>query len=199
MIEILVCLAFLVFAGLVGAAFDIAVFLVTLAAAPFIMMVKAVGKVLSLVWKVRVVRLLLLTAACCAGALLMVGGLGGDTKRVLTLGGIALIVVFAVATGTKKANADSAEESAPAAARTAACKAAAARRTAAPRKAMPYRGSASWTQITHLSGADVYECSACGAKTQKLSAYCPSCGSRMEKVVYEPSWVEEAEMLEIIG
>ncbi len=103
MVEFFVCLAILVLAGLVGAAFDIVVFLLALAAAPFIMMIKAIGKLLSLVWKVRVVRLLLLTAACCAGALMMVGGLGGDTKRLLTLCGIVLIVVFAVATGTKKA------------------------------------------------------------------------------------------------
>ena len=198
MVEFFVCLAVLVLAGLVGAAFNIVVFLVTLAASPFILMVKAIGKILSLLWKVRVVRLLLLTAACCAGALVMVGGLGGDTKRVLTLGGIALIVVFAIATGTKKAKANGAAENAPAP-RTAAARSAAMTRSAAPRKALPYRGSASWTQITHLSGADIYECSACGSKTQRLSAYCPSCGSSMTRVQYEPSWVEEAEMLEIIG
>ncbi|MBQ4424835.1 MAG: hypothetical protein II882_03735 [Lachnospiraceae bacterium] len=103
MVEFFVCLAILVLVGLIGSAFNIVVFLVTLAASPFILMVKAIGKLISLVWKVRVVRLLLLTAACCAGALLMVGGLGGDTKRVMTMCGIVLIVVFAVATGTKKA------------------------------------------------------------------------------------------------
>ena len=52
-----------------------------------------------------------------------------------------------------------------------------------------------WTQKTHLFRADEYICSACGYSEDKAFRQCPSCGSDMHKSKYDPSWVDEAEMM----
>ncbi len=57
---------------------------------------------------------------------------------------------------------------------------------------------ASWTQRTHLFRADEYICSACNASSKKPYKICPVCGSRMKKTKYDPSWVDEAELMSAI-
>ena len=47
------------------------------------------------------------------------------------------------------------------------------------------KDTAYWIQKTHLLRADEYECSACGRN--------------MTKSKYDPTWVDEAEMLDILG
>ena len=54
-----------------------------------------------------------------------------------------------------------------------------------------------WTQKTHLFRSDEYVCSVCGHIANKAYKQCPSCGSDMSKSKYDPSWVDEAEMLDI--
>lgn len=53
-----------------------------------------------------------------------------------------------------------------------------------------------WTQHTHLFRADTYECSRCGAVCKKPLVRCPSCGADMTRTKYDPSWVDEAELLD---
>ena len=55
-----------------------------------------------------------------------------------------------------------------------------------------------WTQKTHLLRADEYICSACGNVSGKAYKQCPSCGSKMSKSKYDPSWVDEAEIMDIL-
>ena len=55
--------------------------------------------------------------------------------------------------------------------------------------------SAFWTQRTHLFRADEYICSACNASSKKPYQICPSCHSPMKRSNFDPSWVDEAEML----
>ena len=54
-----------------------------------------------------------------------------------------------------------------------------------------------WTQRTHLLRADEYICPFCGGSADKPYATCPFCGHSMEGSDYDPSWVDEAEMLDI--
>ena len=58
---------------------------------------------------------------------------------------------------------------------------------------------ASWTQKTHLFKADEYICSACGASCGKPAKICPHCGAKMKNGRYEASWVDEAEIMDIMG
>ncbi|MBR3554174.1 MAG: hypothetical protein IKN72_12430 [Clostridia bacterium] len=51
---------------------------------------------------------------------------------------------------------------------------------------------------THLFSAATYECSACGQEISKNDARCPRCGSTLQGEDYDPSWVEEAAMLDMI-
>lgn len=55
-----------------------------------------------------------------------------------------------------------------------------------------------WTQETHLFRDDEFICSVCGAAAGSAWAYCPSCGAEMGRCRYEPSWVDEAEMADIL-
>lgn len=59
------------------------------------------------------------------------------------------------------------------------------------------RRTAYWTQKTHLFRADEYICSKCGFKADKPYKNCPNCDSEMGKNKYDPSWVDEAEMMDI--
>ena len=55
-----------------------------------------------------------------------------------------------------------------------------------------------WIRKTHLLRADEYYCSACGRGFTKPAAVCPACGADMRKTKYKASWVDEAEMLDIM-
>ena len=56
--------------------------------------------------------------------------------------------------------------------------------------------TAYWIQKTHLSRADVYECSSCGETYSKPYSYCPNCGLEMTKTEYDPTWVDEIETMD---
>lgn len=58
--------------------------------------------------------------------------------------------------------------------------------------------TAYWTQKTHLFRSDEYICSACGNVANKAYKQCPSCGFNMSKSKYDPSWVDEAEMMDVL-
>lgn len=55
--------------------------------------------------------------------------------------------------------------------------------------------AAFWTRRTHLFRPDEYICSVCKASCTKPYQVCPSCGFMMKKAKYDPSWVDDAEML----
>lgn len=57
---------------------------------------------------------------------------------------------------------------------------------------------AQWIQKTHLFKDDDYVCSECGYSSEKPYSECPRCHSNMRGSNYDPSWVDEAEMLDII-
>ena len=59
--------------------------------------------------------------------------------------------------------------------------------------------TAYWIQKTHLFRADEFECSACGRRTDKPYVQCPHCERNMTKSKYDPSWVDEAEIMDIFG
>ena len=59
------------------------------------------------------------------------------------------------------------------------------------------RNMAYWTRKTHLFRSDEFICSACGYPADKAYKQCPSCNSNMCKSKYDPSWVDEAEFLDI--
>lgn len=56
-----------------------------------------------------------------------------------------------------------------------------------------------WTLKTHLFKDDEYVCSECGYSSKKPYSECPRCHSNMKEGNYDPSWVDEAEMLDIIS
>ena len=58
--------------------------------------------------------------------------------------------------------------------------------------------TAQWIQHTHLFRTDEYECSVCGSRTDKPYRTCPSCGVPMKGSKYDPSWVDEMEMIDAI-
>ena len=59
--------------------------------------------------------------------------------------------------------------------------------------------TAYWTQRTHISGADEYECSFCGKRFGKAYSKCPNCRLKMTKVEYDPSWVDEIEAIDALS
>lgn len=58
--------------------------------------------------------------------------------------------------------------------------------------------NAEWTQCTHLLRKDEYICSVCGYHADKPYGTCPHCGAKMKTSKYDPSWVDEMEMLDAI-
>ncbi|MBQ9826785.1 MAG: hypothetical protein IJM61_06365 [Firmicutes bacterium] len=60
------------------------------------------------------------------------------------------------------------------------------------------RRVAYWTQRTHIFRSDEYECSACGAKTDRPYKRCPNCRAIMKSARYDPSWVDEIEFMDAI-
>ena len=55
-----------------------------------------------------------------------------------------------------------------------------------------------WKQKTHFLRADEFVCSVCGCKAKKAYKICPGCGSKLSKVKYDASWVDEAELIDMI-
>lgn len=60
------------------------------------------------------------------------------------------------------------------------------------------KNNATWIRHTHLFSADDYECTACGYTVNKPQPTCPHCGAVMGGEKYNPSWVDEAAMLDIL-
>lgn len=60
------------------------------------------------------------------------------------------------------------------------------------------KNHAYWIRRTHLLRADEYVCSSCGSSFRKAKAACPDCGADMRSTKYDPSWVDEAEWLDIL-
>ena len=58
--------------------------------------------------------------------------------------------------------------------------------------------TARWIQHTHIFRKDEYECSACCYCADKPYVTCPSCGIPMKGSKYDPSWVDEMEMMDAI-
>ena len=52
-----------------------------------------------------------------------------------------------------------------------------------------------WTKRTHLFRADEYICSKCKASCDKPYYTCPACGLQIKSQKYDPTWVDEAEMM----
>jgi len=63
---------------------------------------------------------------------------------------------------------------------------------------MEQKKTAYWTQKTHLFDADEFICSACGYSADKAYKNCPKCGAEMAESKYDPTWVDEAFMAEMI-
>ena len=59
--------------------------------------------------------------------------------------------------------------------------------------------AASWIKHERLFGGDKYECTACRAQFKKKAASCPNCGARMTKTKFDPKWIDEMELLDIIS
>ena len=55
-----------------------------------------------------------------------------------------------------------------------------------------------WIRHTHLFKVDEYECRFCGYVTDRPYSICPNCEMEMRGTKYDPSWVDEAAMLDIM-
>ena len=55
-----------------------------------------------------------------------------------------------------------------------------------------------WIRRTHLFRADEYICSRCGRSYPKPYDSCPGCGAQMSRTKYDPHWVAEMEMMDIL-
>ena len=60
------------------------------------------------------------------------------------------------------------------------------------------RKTAHWIRRTHILRKDEYECSACGKRTDKPGKVCPYCGVPVKGSKYDPSWVDEMEMIDAV-
>lgn len=58
--------------------------------------------------------------------------------------------------------------------------------------------TAHWIRRTHLFRKDEYECSFCGVRMDKPYKTCPGCNLPMKGSKYDPSWVDEMELLDAI-
>lgn len=56
---------------------------------------------------------------------------------------------------------------------------------------------AKWIRKTHVFRKDEYVCSACGCCAAKPLQSCPRCGASMKGAKYDPSWVDEMEMIDV--
>ena len=57
---------------------------------------------------------------------------------------------------------------------------------------------AQWVQHARIFHMDEYECSACGYKTEKPSGTCPHCGAEMKDSKYDPKWVDEMVLIDVM-
>ena len=55
-----------------------------------------------------------------------------------------------------------------------------------------------WIQKTHFLRADEFICSVCGYKSKIAKKTCPNCGEHLSKIKYDASWVDEAELIDMI-
>ena len=55
-----------------------------------------------------------------------------------------------------------------------------------------------WIEREHLFDGTDYVCSCCGANFEEPWDECPACGVRMEKIKYDPVYVDKAEMIDIL-
>ena len=55
-----------------------------------------------------------------------------------------------------------------------------------------------WMMREHLCDPMEYVCSVCGAASEEPWEECPECGAKMKKVKYDPVYVDEAEILDIL-
>ena len=55
-----------------------------------------------------------------------------------------------------------------------------------------------WIRKTHFLRADEFICSDCGCKAKKAYKTCPGCGVRINKIIYDASWVDEAELIDMM-
>lgn len=55
-----------------------------------------------------------------------------------------------------------------------------------------------WIQHTHFLKNDEYECTNCGYIADRPYATCPSCGNDMNGSDYDPEWVDEMEIIDMI-
>ncbi len=55
-----------------------------------------------------------------------------------------------------------------------------------------------WIRRTHLFRRDEYICSVCGAAFVRPYQACPACGVPMKMSKYDPSWVDEAELISVL-
>ena len=55
-----------------------------------------------------------------------------------------------------------------------------------------------WIERFHLFEGFEYICSCCGEKSDEAWEECPSCGVKMKKIKYDPVYVDEAEMMDIL-
>ena len=57
---------------------------------------------------------------------------------------------------------------------------------------------ASWIRHTHLFSADEYQCSSCGMTVKNPTSECPRCGAKMTDEKYDPSWVDDAAIMDTV-
>ena len=55
-----------------------------------------------------------------------------------------------------------------------------------------------WIEREHLFDGTEYVCSCCGASFEEPWEECPACGAEMKKIKYDPVYVDEAEMMDIL-
>lgn len=53
-----------------------------------------------------------------------------------------------------------------------------------------------WIKKTRLFRSDVYVCFNCGFSAARPSKVCPGCGAVMKGTRYDPTWVDEMEMID---
>ena len=63
---------------------------------------------------------------------------------------------------------------------------------------MKRKNEAQWIKNTHFFKRDEYRCSACGYVSDRQKSTCPKCGAKTKGPSYNPSWVDEAETLDMI-
>lgn len=55
-----------------------------------------------------------------------------------------------------------------------------------------------WICHEHLFSGDSYECSLCHCSFKKRTATCPGCGAEMTSDKYDPNWVDELEIFDML-